>query len=210
MKIWNSEHTFEHDWNTVVHAAWRKYPNPINPAVTGLDVLNRNVSNDGVMRTSRVLMTEWRFPGWVGRMIGLENPSYAYEYSEVDPTGRRMTLKSRNLNCTKFVSVDETLTYRPHPEDPSKTLLEQSAVIAVKGIPLVDYMENLMASTMSSNAHKGRQAMEWVIGKLKREYEDLSEIISHEYTEISQSAKRGMDELRHHLDDLGHRQKQEG
>ncbi|CAH1644913.1 unnamed protein product [Spodoptera littoralis] len=31
MKIWTSEHTFNHPWETVAQAAWRKYPNPITP-----------------------------------------------------------------------------------------------------------------------------------------------------------------------------------
>lgn len=34
--------------------------------------------------------------------------------------------------------------------------------------------EGLMASTISSNANKGREAMEWVIHKLNAEIEELS------------------------------------
>lgn len=58
------------------------------------------------------------------------------------------------MNCTNFITVDETLVYRPHPENPEHTLLEQSAVITVKGVPLVEYCEQLMASTINSNAYK--------------------------------------------------------
>lgn len=32
--------------------------------------------------------------------------------------------------------------------------MEHSAVITMKGIPLVDYCENLMATTINNNAHK--------------------------------------------------------
>lgn len=35
-----------------------------------------------------------------------------------------------------------------------RTLLEQSAVITMKGVPLTDYCENLMINTMVSNAQK--------------------------------------------------------
>jgi hypothetical protein len=84
------------------------------------------------------------------------------------------------------VSVDETLVYRPHSEDPNKTILEQSTVVSIRGIPLIDYMENLLASTMSSNANKGRQAMEWVIDNIKKEYDGFSKKILTEFNELTQ------------------------
>ncbi len=73
------------------------------------------------------------------------------------------------MNCTNFISVDETLVYRPHPENPEHTLLEQSAVITVKGVPLVEYCEQLMASTINSNAFKVlEQILAFFIIKLDR------------------------------------------
>jgi len=214
MRIWTSEHTFNHDWTKVVEAAWRKYPNPVNPAVTGIDVLDRQIDENGVLRTSRLMRTEWRVPNWVTGLIGLENPSFAYEYSEVDAQAKRMTLRARNLSCANFVCVDETLVYQPHPEDPTRTLLEQSAVITVRGVPLGDRMESLMASTISTNAGKGRQAMEWVISAIRREYDLMSEKLSTECVELSHkiaqdaneiaaSAKRGLDELRRGFEEAG-------
>jgi len=185
MRVWSQEHVFDHPWHTVVHAAWRKYPNPLKPEVVGLDVVDRKVDADGILRTNRVITTEWHIPSYVSMLIGLRNPTYSYERSEVNAAQQRMVLKTRNLNCTNFVSVDETLVYRPHPEHPHKTLLEQSAVVSIRGIPLIDYMENLLATTMSNNANKGRQAMEWVIDNLKKEYDGLSKKILTEFNELA-------------------------
>ena len=64
--------------------------------------------------------------------------------------------------------------YKSHPQDPEKTILTQEAVITVKGVSLGSYLEGLMASTISSNANKGREAMEWVIHKLNAEIEELT------------------------------------
>jgi len=185
MKVWTQEHVFDHPWHTVVHAAWRKYPNPLKPEVVGLDVIDRKVDSNGVLRTHRVITTEWHIPSWATRCIGLRNPSFSYERSEVDTKSQRMVLQSRNLNCTNFVSVDETLIYRPHPDFPDKTLLEQSAIVSVKGIPLIDYMENTLTSAMSTNANKGRQAMEWVIDNIKKEYDGLSKKLLTEFNELT-------------------------
>jgi hypothetical protein len=41
MKIWATEHVFNHNWETVTQSQWRKYPNPHNTAVLGTDVISR-------------------------------------------------------------------------------------------------------------------------------------------------------------------------
>ncbi|KAF6089014.1 PRELI domain containing 3B [Phyllostomus discolor] len=65
-----------------------------------------------------------------------------------------MELQSTNISFTNMVSVDERLTYKPHPQNPEKTVLTQEAIISVKGVSLSSYLEGLMASTISSNASK--------------------------------------------------------
>lgn len=54
---------YSHPWETVAQAAWRKYPNPMNPAVIGTDVVDRKVV-DGVLHTHRLVSSKWGFPGW--------------------------------------------------------------------------------------------------------------------------------------------------
>jgi len=71
------------------------------------------------------------------------------------------------------MSIDERLSYTAHPDDPTKTLLTQEAVVTVRGVPLSSYIEGFLTNTISLNANKGRQAMEWVIGKINAEVHDL-------------------------------------
>lgn len=92
----------------------------------------------------------------------------------MDPQEKTFELQSTNITFTNMVSVDERLIYRPHPEDPEKTMLTQEAIISVKGVSLSSYLEGLMASTISANAGKGREAMEWVIRRLNTEIEELA------------------------------------
>ncbi|XP_020371786.2 PRELI domain containing protein 3A-like isoform X3 [Rhincodon typus] len=74
-----------------------------------------------------------------------------------------MELSSSNITLSNLVSVDERLMYRPHPENPEKTILTQEAIITVKGVILSSYLEGLMANTISANAGKGWDAIEWII-----------------------------------------------
>ncbi|XP_017264058.1 PRELI domain containing protein 3B [Kryptolebias marmoratus] len=175
MKIWTSEHIFNHPWEMVTKAAMQKYPNPMNPSVVGVDVLDRSIDQKGCLHSKRLLSTEWGLPSIVKSLIG--NPrtcTYIQEHSVVDPKEKTFELKSTNITFTNMVSVDEKLTYKPHPEDPEKTVLTQEAIISVKGISLSSYLEGVMANTISTNAGKGREAMEWVIRRLNTEIEELA------------------------------------
>eukprot|EP00069_Balaena_mysticetus_P016567 bmy_10625T0 len=154
MKIWTSEHVFDHPWETVTTAAMQKYPNPMNPSVVGVDVLDRHVDLSGKLHSHRLLSTEWGLPSIVKSLIGAaRTKTYVQEHSVVDPVEKTMELKSTNISFTNMVSVDERLIYKPHPQDPEKTVLTQEAIITVKG---------------------GREAVEWVIHKLNAEIEELT------------------------------------
>ncbi|XP_036395780.1 PRELI domain containing protein 3A isoform X2 [Megalops cyprinoides] len=167
MKIWSTEHIFSYPWETVIKAAMRKYPNPMNPSVVGVDVLDRNMDTDGRLHSHRLLSTEWGLPGIVRAILGTNRTlTYVKEHSIVDPEKKEMELCSTNITLTNLVSVDERLIYRPHPENPEVTVLTQEAIITVKGVSLSSYLEGLMALTMSANARKVRQTATWIIGNL--------------------------------------------
>lgn len=175
MKIWASEHVFNHPWETVTKAAMQKYPNPMNPSVFGVDVLDRSVDTNGRLHSTRLLSTEWGLPTIAKSIIGTTRScTYVQEHSVVDPKEKTFELQSTNISFTNLVSVDEKLTYKPHPQDPQKTVLTQEALISVKGVSLSSYLEGLMAKTISTNAGKGREAMEWVIRRLNSEIEELA------------------------------------
>lgn len=103
------------------------------------------------------------------QIIGSAKVCYASEKSEVDPNKKHMLLKTINLTFCRHISVDESLHYAPHPNDPTKTLLKQEACVSVHGVPLSYYMEDMITSKISSNANKGRLGLEWVISKINTE-----------------------------------------
>uniref|UniRef100_T1J487 PRELI/MSF1 domain-containing protein n=1 Tax=Strigamia maritima TaxID=126957 RepID=T1J487_STRMM len=205
MKIWTSEHTFNHPWETVTQAAWRKYPNPMNPSVIGIDVVDRKV-NDGVLSTHRLICTKWGLPNWVNNLTGGDKNCYVSEMSQVDPYNRIMTMESKNVSLSKYVSVDEKLTYSPHPTNNDCTLLRQEAVVTVKGVPLKSYLEERVTNSISTNANKGRLAMEWVISMLNTEVHELTSSAVKSMDELTSSAKKSMDDLTNNtkksMDDL--------
>ena len=173
MKIWSSEHVFNHSWDNVVKAALQKYPNPLNPGVIGVDVIDRNVDSNGILRSHRLLTTQWNLAPWIAKLIGGNKTCFASEHSAIDIKNKLFSLWSRNLTLNNVINVDEKLTYSIHPEDKNKTLLKQEAQITVQNLPIIDYMEGLVLSRINSNAHKGRQAIEYIIHKMNNITDDV-------------------------------------
>ncbi|XP_035213122.1 protein slowmo-like [Stegodyphus dumicola] len=220
MKIWTSEHTFQHPWETVTQAAWRKYPNPMNPAVEAIDIVDRKICN-GVLKTHRLISSKWGLPSWASKLLGSDKTCYASEHSEVNPKDKVMTLQTRNLTFCNEVSVVEKLTYSPHPSKQDCTLLKQEAVVTIKNVPLSSYIEDYLARTISSNAAKGRQAMEWVIGKINDEVQEFTHKTVKGMDELTvtakksisvmedftSSAKKGMNDLNHFAEGTLHFEK---
>ncbi|XP_070298868.1 PRELI domain containing protein 3B isoform X2 [Salvelinus sp. IW2-2015] len=109
MKIWTSEHIFNHPWETVTKAAMQKYPNPMNPSVFGVDVLDRSVDTRGRLHSNRLLSAEWGLPSIVKSIIGrTQTCTYIQEHSVVDPVEKTFELQSSNVKKT----VSEVLGWR--------------------------------------------------------------------------------------------------
>lgn len=194
MKIWTSYHTFEHPWETVVKAACRKYPNPVNPCVLGTDVIDRHVKG-GILYSHRLVTSEWRFPAWISPLFGHRGPCYASEWSEVNPQTREMVVRTVNVSLGKHVSVGEEVRYKPDPEDSGKTLLTQQAVISISGVPLIDQLERLLTMTIEQNAKKGRQAMEWVIEKIQSDVKDIASSAVKSTDDLLNQTRRQIDDI---------------
>jgi hypothetical protein len=174
MKIWSSEHIFNHSWENVVKAALQKYPNPLTPGVIGVDVIDRTILDNGIIKSHRLLMTQWSIAPWIAKLIGGNRTCYASEHSQIDRENKTFSLRSRNLTFNNVINVDEKLVYTTHPDDSEKTMLKQEAIITVQNVPLIDYLENLFMNKMNTNAHTGRQAIEFIIHKMNNITEDMN------------------------------------
>ena len=104
--------------------------------------------------------------------------THGYEYSVVDAKARTMEMISVNLTFCNFVSMRERMKYSPHPEDPqNKTILTSEMIVTVRNVPLTTYMESIILNTVSNNANKGREAMDWVVQKFEKETRSLSDYL---------------------------------
>jgi len=208
MKIWSTEHVFNYSWETVTKSQLQKHPNPLQPAVLATDVISRRVDPaTGILHSHRIISSDWGLAQWVQMLIGANRVCYAHEYSTVDPTRRLMEMRSSNLTFCNFVSMNEVMSYCPHPEEPSsKTVLKQETVVTVRGVPLTSYMEAIILGTVSANAGKGRTAIEWVTERLENETKNLSERLEGIKLEVAELTHKVEDTLisaaKHSIEEL--------
>jgi len=167
MKTWQTEHIFDHPFSTTARAVWRKYPNPLKPEVTGSDVTERSVKDDGSLETHRVMETNFGLPGWSRQLLGTSTVCYGYEKSRLDASKQFMSQVSRNITFAHRVTLGEKLTYTAHGDNQTKLI--QESTVEVHGIPFCGYLEDTILSSITKNTFKGRDALEWVVNKINEE-----------------------------------------
>lgn len=207
MSSWSSEHIFEHPWEDVVRAAYRKYPNPCNPAVKGVDVVHRSVCPQGTIQSHRLLSTEFPLPEVAARIIGTPEKNFISEHSTLNARNKLFKLESRNLTLGHLVTVHERMEYFPHPQDRSKTCLKQQSTVKVNVPFLSGYLERLLIENFEKNAAKGRNGMEWVMDKIKEE--DSSNKVkqgsSDILTQLETKFKKEAEDLKQSMDSFFHK-----
>ncbi|XP_033754827.1 PRELI domain containing protein 3B-like [Pecten maximus] len=118
------------------------------------------------------MKTKWFIPSIARGLLGDQKLAYGSEHSKCDPRNKTLTLVSRNITYSSLVTIDETLTYSPCSDNKNKTCLSHSTKVTVNSmIPFAGYLESLVADNVVSNTSTGRDAMEWVIEKIKTEAE---------------------------------------
>lgn len=168
MHIFKTSYTFDHPWEAVTCANWKKYPNELTTHVVAVDILRREVDeNTGVLRTERLITCKQNVPRFVSALIGTTQ-TYVREVSTVDPQTKTLKMCSQNLTANNLLSVFETVVYSEDPTNPGKTLFEQHAAISAffKWQRICNQLEEFSVKRFNENAELGKKAFDMVLQKL--------------------------------------------
>ncbi|KAI5964997.1 UPS2 [Candida margitis] len=174
MKLFQSDYLFNYPWDQVTAANWQKYPNELSTHVVSVDILNRRLVNDHVLRTERLIGCKQSIPRWLSFLVGGASLSYVREVSEIDLNNKTLVMKSMNLTMNHLLLVKETVIYKPDLNLPShKTTFNQSAEItAFAGVSkLCDKLEHWSVERFGQNAKTGRLAFETVLNRLTEKWD---------------------------------------
>ena len=67
LSLKTNELIFSHPWHIVVGAAFKKYPNPENEDILGIDVIKQRLRN-GVLYSERIIQSNFHIPVWASKV----------------------------------------------------------------------------------------------------------------------------------------------
>ncbi|KAK9475308.1 PRELI-like family-domain-containing protein [Dipodascopsis tothii] len=170
MKVFTSDCHFDHPWDRLTAANWKKYPNELSTHVVAVDVLRREINPaTQVLMTERLITCRQNIPTWITALIGAKNVSYVREVSEVDLKNHTLTMRSVNLTMNNLLRVQETVQYKP--ESATRTLFHQEATIEAFASfqKVCNKIEDWSLERFRQNAALGRAGFESVLQKLNLE-----------------------------------------
>jgi hypothetical protein len=108
--------THSDPWPIVSLAYFLRYPNPYASHVVSCDVISRTHTQSGNLLTRRLLLKRGALPRWAPQGIVSRAETWIIEESEVDPTGKTVTCRTKNLDHVKVLQVEESVVLREAPD----------------------------------------------------------------------------------------------
>jgi PRELI-like family len=93
----------------VALAYFLRYPNPYASHILSCDVISRNITAEGSLRTSRLILKRGVLPKWAPQGIISRAESWVIEESEVNPEGKLVRCVTRNVDHVKVLQVVESV-----------------------------------------------------------------------------------------------------
>lgn len=203
MKLFSSEHVYDHEWKTVTFAAQNKYPNPFSSHVVAVDVLNRHIDDQGILVSERLITYKGFLPSWLKSVTGVSMASantYIHEITKVNVHTGEMELESENVTGREYMSVTEKCNYA---RQGAVTKFTQTAEMkAGYGWSMVKAMlESKMVERFDNSAAQGRRGLQYVIdnleesvGALSKNVDEMSKEIDHALEEAKCAVAQNVDE----------------
>lgn len=76
------------------------------------DVISRSLTDEGTLKTTRLIKKTGAVPKWFPRGFVSRAETWVVEESEVDPEGRTVVSRTKNLDHVKVMQVQEDVVLR--------------------------------------------------------------------------------------------------
>jgi len=167
MRFFSNSHLYDDPWSIVSLAFFLRYPNPYAAHVLSCDVISRTHTPRGTLLTTRLILKKGSLPKWAPQGIITRAESWILEESEVDPLGRVVRCKTRNLDHVKVMRVEEFTTL--HQVDAGKTLQTNEARIVSRfGWGLAKTIENHGLAKFKTNLQRSREGLSHILNALRQ------------------------------------------
>lgn len=168
MKFFEKSHTYEYDWETATAAWWDKYPNPEQPHVRHWDTLFKKIDDGGKLEVRRLFWIEYGLPKWVHTIFRTSSmDGYGTERVVCDVNKKTLVMHGRNYTFRNLIEIEETCTYRQHPENPNWTQFVHRGEFRVGKLGLLNSkLEESARDSAMGKSKVGVDVMDNLIEKL--------------------------------------------
>lgn len=142
------------NWSIVALAFFLRYPNPYASHVLSCDVISREFTPSGSLRTTRLILKRGALPSWFPSGIVSRQESWIVEESEVDVEGRTVRCATRNLDHVKVMQVHERTILTEAPDGQSTFQRTEAQFTSRFGWGLTRRIEQFGASRFKANIER--------------------------------------------------------
>ncbi|PIL29663.1 hypothetical protein GSI_08300 [Ganoderma sinense ZZ0214-1] len=156
MKFYSQTFLYDDPWSIVSLAYLLRYPNPYASHILSCDVISREVTPQGSLRTTRLILKTGSLPRWAPKGMVSRAESWVLEESEVDPLGKVMRCTTKNLDHVKVMRVEEHIHIR-QAEDGKTLQTTEAKFVSGFGWGLTKKIENYGLAKFKSNLQRSRE-----------------------------------------------------
>jgi len=167
MKFFSQSFLYDDPWSIVSLAFFLRYPNPYAAHVLSCDVVSRTHTESGSLLTTRLILKRGALPRWAPQGIVSRAESWVIEESEVDPFGKIVRCRTRNLDHVKVMQVEESVLFKGTAD--GKTLQTTEARILSRfGWGLTKRIESHGLARFKANVQRSREGVSLILGLLRQ------------------------------------------
>ncbi|KAF8139996.1 PRELI-like family-domain-containing protein [Boletus edulis] len=158
MKFFSQSFVYDDPWSIVSLAFFLRYPNPYASHVVSCDVVDRRQTDSGSLLTTRLILKRGTLPRWAPQGIISRTESWIIEESEVDPFGKVVRCRTKNLDHVKVMQIEETQLFQQSQD--GRTIQTTHAYITSRlGWGLTKSIESHGLARFKAHVQRSRQGV---------------------------------------------------
>jgi len=176
-KYYNTEHIHPFSYDQVAHAIFQRYPNPFASHVLSEDTVYREVINGTTLYSRRFLTKTNKIPKWGERWLsGFRRSVPLLEESYVDNEQKTITIYTRNVGYSNFMTAIEKVVYSACPSNPSQTVAYKQAWVESNFYGLRSAIKNFGIERFKNNCEKATEGFNHVLERIQTQQNSLREM----------------------------------
>lgn len=176
-KYFNTEHVHPYSYDQVAQAIFQRYPNPFASHVLSEDTVYREIINGTTLYSRRFLTKTNKIPKWGERWLsGFRRSVPLLEESYVDSEQKTITIYTRNVGYSNFMTSIEKVVYKACPCNPNHTVALKQAWVESNFYGLRSAIKNFGIERFKNNCVKATDGFNHVLERIQIQQNSLREM----------------------------------